>query len=214
MSLPHPRNLLKGALILLTLGAPFVRAGGKAPALPSPGTYEIDPVHTFAYFAARHHVVGRVRGRFDKVTGLITVSKDPAASKVDVTIDIASLSTQNAKRDEDLRSPAYFDGKQFPLMTYQGKGLHRGPGDTWTMDGFLTLHGVTRPVPLTFTFNGAFRDQDPGDPPRVAFHATAATWRAEFGIGKRDNLTELGSLSSPDVTIEIDVEADLQPGKP
>ena len=214
MSLAHPRNFPKGVALLLALGAPFALAAAKAHALPSPGTYEIDPVHTFAYFGARHHVVGLVRGRFDKVTGLITVAKDPAACKIDVSIDIASISTQNSKRDEDLRSPAYFDVKQFPAMTYQGKGLRKGPGDTWTMAGSLTLHGVTRPVPLTFTFNGAFRDQDAGDPPRVAFHATAATKRAEYGIGKRDNLAELGNAISPDVTIEIDVEADQSPAKP
>jgi polyisoprenoid-binding protein YceI len=76
------------------------------------------------------------------------------------------------------------------------------------MDGSLTMHGVTKLVPLTFRFNGAFSDPEPGQPARVAFHATAGVKRAEFGMGARDNLEELGMLTTPDVQIEIDVESD------
>jgi len=70
------------------------------------------------------------------------------------------------------------------------------------------MHGVTRTVPLTFTFNGLFPDPKPGVPARSTFHATAAVKRADFGMGARDNLAELGVLTTPDVAIEIDVEAD------
>src|ERR1700761_4829156 len=85
----------------------------KAEALPAPGTYKIDPAHSFAYFSAWHHLVGRVRGRFDKVTGTIKVSPDPAACSVDVSIDVATISTQVGRRDDDLRSDAYFDVKKY-----------------------------------------------------------------------------------------------------
>lgn len=179
-----------------------------ANALPSPGTYKIDPNHSFAYFGARHHVVGLVRGRFDKVTGLIVVSNDIAACSVDVSIDINSISTQNVKRDADLRSPVYFDVDKFPAMTYRGRGIRRVSATSWTMDGSLTMHGVTKVVPLTFNFNGVFSPGEPGEPARVAFHGVTAVKRAEFGMGARDNLDELGMLTTPDVAIEIDVEAD------
>jgi polyisoprenoid-binding protein YceI len=76
------------------------------------------------------------------------------------------------------------------------------------MDGSLTMHGVTKVVPLTFTFNGPFSDTKPGQPVRVAFHGSAGVKRAEFGMGARDNPMELGMLTTPDVEIEIDVEAD------
>jgi polyisoprenoid-binding protein YceI len=179
-----------------------------AKTLPAAGTYKIDSAHSFAYFGARHHVVGLVRGRFDKVTGTINVAKEPADCSVDVTIDVSSLSTQNTQRDDDLRSAEYFNVSKFPTMTYQGHGIRRVSADTWIMDGSLTMHGVTKVVPLTFNFNGAFTGGDPHDPARVAFHATAGAKRAEFGMGARDNLEELGMLTSPDVAIEIDVEAD------
>jgi polyisoprenoid-binding protein YceI len=96
-----------------------------AKALPAPGTYKIDSDHSFAYFGARHHVVGLVRGRFDKVTGTINVAQNLAACSVDVTIDVSSISTQNTERDEDLLSPEYFDVKKFPAMKYRGRGIRR-----------------------------------------------------------------------------------------
>jgi len=179
-----------------------------AQALPAAGTYKIDPDHSFAYFGARHHVVGLVRGRFDKVTGTFSVSQDAAACGVDVTIDVSSISTQVTERDQDLLSEAYFDVKKFPTMTYQGRGVRRASENSWTMDGSLTMHGVTKVVPLTFNFSGAFSDIKPGKPARMAFHGTAAVKRADFGMGARDNLGELGTLTTPDVDIEIDVEAD------
>jgi polyisoprenoid-binding protein YceI len=154
--------------------------------------------------------VGLVRGRFEKVTGTITASPDLAACSVDITIDVASLSTQNTKRDEDIRGPAYFDVSKFPTMTYRGQGIRRGPGGAWMMDGSLTLHGVTKVVPLTFVFNGVFPDGKPGEPARAAFHVTAGVKRAELGMGARDNADELGTLSTPDVEIQIDVEADAK----
>jgi polyisoprenoid-binding protein YceI len=192
-----------GALVFTTCAADHPAQG----TLPAPGTYQVDPVHSFAYFGARHHVVGLVRGRFDKVTGTLTASKDPAACSVDITIDVSSISTQKAERDEDLRGPAYFDVTKFPTMTYIGRGIRRA-GNSWIMDGSLTIHGVTKVVPVTFVFNGIFPDTQPGTPVRAAFHATAAVKRADFGLGARDNLNELGTLQSPDVNIQIDVEAD------
>jgi polyisoprenoid-binding protein YceI len=145
------------------------------------------------------------------LTGTITVAQDPAACSVDIKIDTASISTQNTERDEDLRSPAFFDVKKFPAMTYQGRGVRRASGNSWTMDGALTIRGVTKMVPLTFTFKGLFPDTPPGEPARAAFHASAATKRGDFGM-TRDNLMELGASPTgrPDVAIEIDVEADAK----
>jgi polyisoprenoid-binding protein YceI len=178
-----------------------------AQVLPPPGTYALDPPHTFAYFDARHLIVGLVRGRFDKTTGTITVAQDPAACSLNVTIDATSISTQNSVRDDDLRGPAFFDVKNFPTMTYVGHGCRRSSGNSWTVDGSLTIRGITKVVPLRFTFNGTAPAQA-GKPARVAFHGSAGTKRADFGM-TRDNLIELGPSPAPgpDVRIEIDTEA-------
>lgn len=176
-----------------------------AAALPLPGTYTLDPPHTFTTFAAQHLVVGMVRGRFDKIRGTVTAASDPAACGVDVSIETGSVSTQNSMRDEDLRSGRFFDAAKFPAMEYHGKGIHHA-GKGWVMDGALTIRGVTKIVPLTFEFKGVAPAQ-PGKPARVAFHASAAVKRADFGM-TAELLDEIGSVSArPDVWIEIDAEA-------
>ena len=82
------------------------------------------------------------------------------------------------------------------------------------MDGLLTMHGVTKVVPLTFKFNGTFSDTEPNEPARVAFHGTAGLKRAAFEMGVRDNSAEVGNSTVPDVDIEIDVEADANTSTP
>jgi polyisoprenoid-binding protein YceI len=200
--------LALGAIAVVTMGTPegLASSPGMTP-LPEPGTYNIDPAHTFAYFGAWHHIVGLVRGRFDKVTGTISATKDPADCAVDISIDTASIDTQVSRRDDDLRGPDFFDVKNFPAMTYRGRGVHRSTEGAWVMDGSLTIRGVTKEVPLTFRFKGLFPDAQAGDPARASFHATAAVKRGDFGM-TRDNLMELGpNAKGPDVQIEIDVEA-------
>jgi len=177
----------------------------KAGALPAPGTYTLDPPHTFIVFAAQHHVVGMVRGRFDRISGSVTVAKNPAECAVDITVDAGSLSTQNSVRDEDLRSPDFFDVAAFPVATYRGRGIRRA-GAGWVMDGSLTIRGVSKVVPLAFAFKGVAPPQK-GAPSRVAFRATAATRRADFNM-VRELLSEIGVRSArPDVWLEIDAEA-------
>jgi polyisoprenoid-binding protein YceI len=174
---------------------------------PPTGSYQVDTNHSFIYFGAWHHIVGLVRGRFDKVTGTITVAKEPADCTLDISIATWSISTQNTQRDDDLRGPDFFDVKNYPAMTYRGRGIRRAADGSWLMDGSLTIRGVTKTVPLRFTFKGLFPDTPAGKPARASFHATAAVKRGDFGM-TRDNLMELGpNPNGSDVDIEIDVEA-------
>jgi polyisoprenoid-binding protein YceI len=197
------------SIAVVTMATPEGLASPSSMApLPDPGAYLVDPAHTFAYFGAMHHIVGLVRGRFDKVTGTISAAKDPADCAVDISIDTASIDTQVTRRDEDLRGPDFFDVKKFPAMTYRGRGIRKTADGAWVMDGSLTIRGVTKEVPLTFKFKGLFPGMPAGAPARTAFHASAAVKRGDFGM-TRDNLMELEPNSKgPDVTIEIDVEAD------
>lgn len=197
------------AALLLGIGLVTRTHAANQPApLPAAGSYQVDPDHSFVYFSAWHHVVGVVRGRFDKVTGAINSASNPADSAVNIVIDTSTISTQNTERDDDLRSPDFFDVKKFPTATYQGRGIYRS-GNSWIMDGTLTIRGVSKPVPLTFAFKGLFPDTPAGKPPRASFHGTAAVKRGDFGM-TRDNLMELGQPPAPgyDVQLEIDVEAD------
>src|SRR5260370_23542524 len=183
--------MLCGIAIVTTGAREGLASSSSEAPLPAPGMYTIDPAHSFAYFGAWHHIVGLVRGRFNKVTGTISVAKEPADCAVDISIDAASIDTQIARRDEDLRGPDFFDVKTFPAMTYRGRGIRRTADGAWVMDGSLAIRGVTKEVPLTFGVKGMFPDTAPSHPPRASFHPTAAVKRGDFGI-TRDNLMELG----------------------
>ena len=168
------------------------------------GSYELDPPHTFILFSAKHLVVGRVDGRFDRAKGTITIAQNLAESSVDVSIDPHSLSTQNGVRDEDLRGPDFFAAAKYPAVTYQGRGIRESAAG-WIVDGALTIRDVTRTVPLWFSFKGA-APVVPGKPNRIAFYAKAAVKRADFGM-MRELLDEIGFVSdAPDVWITIDAE--------
>jgi polyisoprenoid-binding protein YceI len=217
MNRTHRRttHLLATMIVAVALAAGalawFPAKAAKTDPLPPPATYKVDPNHSFVYFSAWHHIVGVVRGRFDKVTGTITAAPNPADCAVDITIDTASISTQNSERDDDLRGADFFDVKQFPTATYKGRGF-RQSGSKWIMDGTLTIRGVSKAVPLSFSFKGLFPDTPASKPPRAAFHGMAETHRGDYGM-TRDNAMELGVPPAPgaDVQLQIDVEANQAP---
>lgn len=180
-----------------------VRDGSRSeqPDRPASGMYTLDPVHTFLLFSARHLVVGRVVGRFDRLAGTLTVTDRLEDWAVSATIEAASLTTDCAKRDDDLRGPDFFDVTRFPTIRFEGHSM-RPASDHWMMNGALTIRDLTIPVALDVWFRGTAKTT----PPRVGFHASTAVRRADFGM-KRDLITEIGTSPSPDVMIEIDAEA-------
>ncbi len=208
LSVRVPRLAAVAILLMFTtpLGAATARpsAPARVPTVPVSGTFTLDPPHTFVYFEAQHKIVGRVRGRFDRTSGSVVADPDPAACSIDVTIETASLSTQNSVRDDDLRGPDFFDAAKNPVISYKAHGVHWS-GRAWVAEGTLTIHGMSRTVPLTVTFRGIA--PGPADKPRrLGFHATAAVRRADFGM-TRDLLDEIGKVTSePDVWIVIDAE--------
>jgi polyisoprenoid-binding protein YceI len=117
------------------------------------GTWKADPLHSEIAFSVRHLMVSKVRGRFTSYEVTIVTSEDPRGSSVAATIDLASIDTGNEPRDNHLRSADYFEVEKYPTMSYRSTGI-RPTDDGWVIDGELTLHGVTRQVPLTGEVNG------------------------------------------------------------
>jgi len=180
----------------------------KGALFPLPGVYALDSTHTFVDFRTQHLVIGHVRGRFDEVTGSATVTEDPTQTSLEVTISTASVSTHNAQRDDDLRSPRFFDATRFPTMTYRGTSAAPEFDGRWTIDGMLTIGAVALDVPLSAYVTGIV--EDPMGNIRVGIHATAQASRKAFGL-----LTDLeresgGVLLGKDISITVDAEALLQ----
>ncbi|MFF4398734.1 YceI family protein [Streptomyces sp. NPDC001480] len=171
------------------------------------GTWKADPVHSEVAFAVRHLMISKTRGRFTTYDVTITTTEDLLGSSVAVTIDLASIDTGNEMRDNHLRTADYLEVEKYPTMSYRSTGIRR-TGDGWAVDGELTLHGVTRQVPLAVEVNGFGSDQWGGQ--RAGFSATAEIDRRDFGIDLSTPLDAGGVAVGDKVSISLEIQAALQ----
>ena len=114
-------------------------------------TYTLDPAHTYPQFEIHHLSFSTLHGQFNHTEGRITMDREKNLGSVDATIEVKSLDTGFAKRDEDLLAAPFFDAAQFPTMTYKSTKVSFRGKDKATVQGDFTLHGVTRPLTLHVT---------------------------------------------------------------
>jgi polyisoprenoid-binding protein YceI len=173
------------------------------------GTWQIDPVHTEVSFSVRHMMVSKVRGYFTDFGGTIVTGEKPSDSSVTATIALNSIDTRNEQRDNHIRSADFFDVESHPTMSYHSTSLS-GNGQNWTVEGELSLHGVTRTVPLNLELNGFTADPFGGQ--RVGFSATAEINRRDFGIDISMPMDGGGVVVGDKIAITLEVEAVLDQG--
>jgi polyisoprenoid-binding protein YceI len=173
-------------------------------------TYNIDPVHSTVGFKVKHLMVTNVNGVFDKFKGTVNIDeKDIAKSKVDVTIEMASINTTITKRDDHLRSPDFFDVGKFPTMTFVSTKVEKTGADKLKVTGNLTIKGVTKQVILNVEgLTGEIKSPQ-GDVKRGA-SATATINRQDFGVSWSKKLDGGGMVVADDVFISIDTELTRQ----
>lgn len=176
--------------------------------LPAPGTWTIDSTHSTVGFSVRHLMVAKVRGRFGDFAGTLAIDGSPEDSVAEVTIDMTSIDTRDAKRDAHLRSSDFFDVERNPQATFRSTGLVRTGPSTFDLAGDLTLAGMTRPVTLAVTYEGV--TPDPWGGTRAAFSAEAEVDREDFGLTWNQALETGGVVVGKQVKIEIEIEAVLQ----
>jgi polyisoprenoid-binding protein YceI len=171
---------------------------------PAAGTWTIDATHTTVEFVARHLMVSKVRGAFRTFTGSFTVGDDPADSKLEVSVDMASVESGTADRDNHLRSADFFDIEQFPTMTFVSTSVEPA-GSDWKVTGDLTIRDVTRPLTLDVEFLGVMAD--PWGNAKAVFSARGEIDREDFGLTWNVPLETGGFLVSKTVHIEIEAQA-------
>jgi polyisoprenoid-binding protein YceI len=190
-------NRLAVVLGTLTLAAPL--------ALAQTSTWTFDPAHSAVDFTARHMSLSNVRGHIAGIKGSITMNDaDITKSSVSVTIDTTTIDTGVTMRDNDLKSANYFDVAKFPTATFTSTSVSGGGGHL-TINGNLTLHGVTRPVTLdvegpTGPVNGMDHKS------HVGYSATTTVKRKDFGIGA--NAPD--SMISDEIKLTLDLDAAKQ----
>ena len=174
-------------------------------ALPSIGTYDIDAAHTQVGFVVRHMAVSKVRGRFERFSGVLEVAEEPTASTLQVEVDTASIDTHDESRDAHVRSADFLDVEQFPSMTFATTGIATARPGEWKVTGDLTIRGVTKPVTLDVTIEGVV--MDPYGNERAGFTARGTIDRDEFGVSFNAVLDSGGLVVSKKVSLEIEAEA-------
>jgi polyisoprenoid-binding protein YceI len=162
--------------------------------------YVTDTAHTLVGFTVRHLVITKVRGKFNEFVGTITYDEnDVTKSSLHGTIKTASIDTDDAKRDEHLRSTDFFDAATHPEITFASKRVEK-KGEGYVMIGDLTIRGTTKEVAMPFTLTGKITHRGKT---RIGFEASLQINRKDFGVSYH-RLTDTGGLVVSD-TVDIEL---------
>jgi len=169
-------------------------------------TWNIDPAHATAEFKVKHMMIANVKGQFSKVSGVLTLDEsDLANSRIEASIDAASIETREGQRDAHLKSADFLDVEKFPTLHFKSRGISIVREGELSVEGDLTIHGVTRQV--RFAVEGPTpQTKDPWGNTRVAVSAVTKINRKDFGLTWNAALETGGILIGDEVTITLDVE--------
>lgn len=152
-----------------------------APALAD--NYTIEPSHTFPSFEINHLGFSTQRGRFNKTEGKVTLDPAKQTGAMDITIDASSIDTGLAKLEEHLRAEDFFDVNKYPTLSFKSTKVSFNNDKLASVEGELTLHGITRPVTLKInSFNCGVHPMNKKNVCGVDAETTIK--RSEFGMGK------------------------------
>jgi polyisoprenoid-binding protein YceI len=170
------------------------------------GSYTIDASHSRIGFVARHAMVTKVRGSFNEFEGTAVLDgANPAASTAQVTIQAASIDTRQAQRDEHLRSNDFLAMEQFPTITFVSTAVEQTGDAQFDLTGELTIKGITKPVTIPFSYEGAATD--PYNNLRVGFEGSVVIKRSDYGVSFNAALETGGVLISEKITLEFEISA-------
>ena len=190
-------NLSRQPLLSTAL---LAAAFAAAPAFAA-DAYKVDENHTQVLFSYSHFGMSHITGHFENVEGdFLFDAKDPTKSSIQVTVPIDTVSVGVKALDDELKSDMFFDAGQFPTATFQSTTVTSSGKDKLTVNGDLTIHGVTKPVSFDVTVNKVGTHPMRGVP-AAGFDATATIKRSDFGVSKYvPNVSD-------EVTLHITMEA-------
>lgn len=184
---------------------PCVTAVAMASLSARAADYVVDKDHSHVGFTVRH-IVSHVQGSFKDFAGQFTFDpKKPSTDKVSFTVQTASISTDNEKRDNHLKSPDFFDVAKYPTMTFESTSVAPAGHDKYRIKGKLTLRGVTRPVTFDVDYLGTAKD--PWGKTRSGFTATTRINRKDYGMVWNKALDAGGLMVGDEVAVKLDIEA-------
>jgi polyisoprenoid-binding protein YceI len=171
------------------------------------GTWDIDATHSTVGFSVRHMMVSKVRGYFREFSGAIVTAQDPSQSTVTATVNMDSIDTRQEQRDAHIRSADFFDVGNHTEMTFRSTSV-KTDGDDWTVEGDLTIKGITKPVTLELELNGFGPDAYGGT--RAGFTAKTEISRKEYGVDISMPMDGGGVVVGDKISVELEIEAVLR----
>ncbi len=172
-------------------------------------TWTLDPAHSSIEFSAKHMMISTVRGSMGAVNGeIIADEENPANSSVQLTVDIAGLTTNEAKRDAHLRSGDFFDAENHPEATFKSTRVELLSENKFRVTGDLTIRGTTKSITLDVEREG--EGVDPWGNVKAAFASSTTLNRKDFGLNWNVALEAGGVLVSEKIKLEITVQAAKQ----
>jgi polyisoprenoid-binding protein YceI len=185
------RQSFVAALLLFTVLPGFAQTAWKA-----------DKAHSGVKFTVSHLVIAEVEGRFTDFDATVTTTKDDWSDMaVQATIKTASISTDNERRDNHLRSDDFLNAEKFPELTFKSSRVEPAGKNTYRITGDLTIRDITRPVILDLTFKGVIRD--PYGNTKAGFRATTTIDRFDWGVKWSKAMETGGLVAGKDVTITL-----------
>jgi len=189
---------LKIVVALLLLTVTFTNAQS---------SWVFDASHSNVSFSVTHLVISEVEGNFKSFEGTVTSTKeDFAGSSVEFSVDINSIDTDNADRDNHLKADDFFNAEKFPKMTFKSKSLTKLNGKKYKLVGDLTIRDITKEVELDLKYNGTVKD--PWGNTKAGFKISGTINRFDFGL-KFNKLMEAGGMVVGD-DVEISINAELK----
>jgi polyisoprenoid-binding protein YceI len=169
-------------------------------------TWNIDAAHSVAEFKVKHMMISNVKGQFTGVSGSLRLDEDDVInSKIEASIDAASIKTGDAQRDAHLKSADFFDAEKFPALRFKSAAIRRKGDGELEVEGELTIHGVTRTA--KFAVEGPTPPgKDPWGNTRIGISAIAKINRTDYGLTWNAALETGGILVGDEVTITLDVQ--------
>lgn len=172
----------------------------------STSKWVLDASHSVVEFSVKHLMIAKVRGTFHQFDAKIEADiTDLSSAKIEVNIDLASVDTRNADRDNHLKSADFFDVENTPTLNFVVASITATGDDEYDVVGNVTLHGVTKQETFKLTFEGA--STDPWGNEKAGFSATGTIKRSEYGLTYNAALETGGVLIGDDVKVNIEIEA-------
>lgn len=167
--------------------------------------YLLDPSHSNANFSIKHMMISKVKGSFERLSGTFTYDpQNLESSRVEASIEVASISTNDLQRDNHLKSTDFFDVEQYPLMNFKST-LFKRAGETLLITGNLSIHGITKEITLKVDeLSGEMKD--PWGNLKIGASAITKIKRKDFGLEWNAALEAGGFLVGEDVEISLDVQ--------